>query len=147
MTAHVHDPAVLDNGQRPAAAAPIRRSMTSARPWWVLPVALTAIVVGGLVVTGVLSLSTVIYVGLFGGMILMHTVGHGGHGGHGDDAGRGHSLHGDGADGPDDLSNRSSGAQPGTARSVAGLGQRARADSTTTSETEDHDQRNAHGCH
>lgn len=104
-----------------------------------------AVVVGGLVVAGVVPLSTVLYAGLFGGMILMHLGGQG-HGGHGGGhTGRGHSLHGDGEDETDDLSRRSSGAQAADSGSAAGLDERTRGNSTT-SETDDHDQHRAHGC-
>ena len=151
MTAHVHDPAT-HGGVLPREATPADdASITSSRPRWLVPGVLVAIVIGGLVLAGVLSLSTVLYVGLFGGMILMHVGGHGhgghGHGGHGGGpAGRGHSLHGDGADDPDDLSRRSSGTQPTESGSAAGLDGRARSNSTT-SETDDHDQHSSHGCH
>jgi len=147
MTAPVHDPAKHGDALHPEATPAGGVSMTPSRPRWLLPGLLVAIVVGGLVVAGVVSLSTVLYVSLFGGMILMHAGGHG-HGGHGGGgpAGRGHSLHGDGADDPDDLSRRSSGAQPGESGSTAGLDQRAR-DNSATSETDDHDQHRSHGCH
>lgn len=146
MTAHVHDPAT-HGGVLPGEVTPAEdASMASSRPRWLVPGVLVAIVIGGLVVAGVLSLSTVLYVGLFGGMILMHTGGHG-HGGHGGGpASRNHSLHGDGADDPDDLSRRSSGAQPTEPGSTSGLDQRARSN-PATSETEDHDQHRSHGCH
>src|SRR3972149_3664567 len=61
------------------------------------------------------------------------------------EAGRGHSLHGADADDEEDLSHRSSGAQPGPARSTAEFDPRTLDDTTPMSETEDHDQR-AHGC-
>jgi hypothetical protein len=119
--------------------------MTASRPRWLLPGLVLAIIAGGLVVAGVVSLSTVLYAGLFGGMILMHAGGHG-HGGHGGGHSGGHSLPGDGADDVEDLSRRSSGAQPAESGSAVGLDQRVR-DDTTTSETDDHDQHRAHGCH
>lgn len=144
MTAHVHDPATHGGGMRPEATPADGASTTSSRPRWLVPGLLVAIVVGGLVVAGLLSLSTVLYAGLFGGMILMHAGGHG-HGGHGQ-AGPGHRLHGDQADDTEDLSHRSSGAQPTEPGSAAGLDPRARANSRT-SETQDHDQHNSHGCH
>jgi hypothetical protein len=147
MTAHVHDPATHGGGMRPEATPADAASTTPSRPRWLVPGLLVAIVVGGLVVADVLSLSTVLYAGLFGGMILMHVGGHG-HGGHGGggQAGRGHSLHGDGADAADDLSSRSSGAHRTEPGSTEGLDQRARAN-TTTSETDHHDQHSSHGCH
>ena len=132
---------------RPEATPADGAATASSRPRWLLPGLLVATIVGGLVVVGVISFSTVLYAGLFGGMILMHTGGHG-HGGHGggSDVGRGHGLHGDGTDDADDLSHRSSGAQPGESGSAAGLDQRARSNSTT-GETDDHEQHRSHGCH
>lgn len=120
--------------------------MIASRPRWLLPGLVVAVIVGSLVVAGVVSLSTVFYAGLFGGMMLMHMGGHG-HGGHGGGgAGRGHSLHGDGADDAEVLSRRSSDAQTSEPGSSEGLDQRVRPNSTT-SETDDHDQHNSHGCH
>jgi len=74
MTVHVHD------HEGPDTPAPAAR--TRPRPRWLVPTLIVALVAGGLVITGVLPLSTVLYGGLFGGMILMHVGGHGGHGGH-----------------------------------------------------------------
>jgi hypothetical protein len=73
MTADAHD--------RSMQAGPATRG--SARPRWLLPALIGSAVVGSLVVLGVLSLSAVLYGGLIGGMLLMHTGAHGGHG-HGD---------------------------------------------------------------
>lgn len=153
MTAHVHDPATHGGGA-PAPRATGVPQTTAARPRWLLPGVLVALVAGALVVAGVVSLSTVVYAGLFGGMILMHVGGHG-HGGHGG-AGRGDGGHagggnaggghGAGADEPGDLSRRSSGAQLSGSGSAAGLDDRA-TNEPTTSETEDHDQHTSHGCH
>ena len=146
MTAHVHDPATHSGGMRPGATPTDGASTTSSRPRWLVPSLVVAVVVGGLVVAGVLSLSTVLYAGLFGGMILMHTGGHG-HSGHGGGpAGPGHSLHGDQADDFEDLSQRSSGAQPAESGSSAGLEERAH-NNSESSETDDHDQHSSHGCH
>jgi len=166
MTAHAHDPAQHggSHGEPVDRAAP----STTSRPRWLVPGLVGAAIVGGLVVAGVVPLSTVLYAGLFGGMILMHVGGHGhgghggnsGSGGHGGHAGRGggHGGHGggsaaggpdprsDGADAAADLSARSGGAQPGGSGSLAGLAERAR-DDATTSETEDHDQPRTHSCH
>lgn len=148
MTAHIHDPATHGDEARLPRSAGVP-SIAATRPRWLLPGILVALVAGGLVVAGVVSLSAVLYAGLFGGMILMHMGGHG-HGGHGGagHAGGGHAGggHVDGADEPEDLSRRSSGAQPAEPGFAAGLDQRARDDSTT-SETEDHDQHSSHGCH
>jgi len=104
-------------------------------PRWLLPGLAAGLVVTGLVVAGVLSLSAVLYIGLFGGMLLMHVGRHGGHGGHGGHASR-----------DDDLSHSSPGPQPGRSRSASGLDDRAAGD-PNRSETPDHDQRNAHSCH
>lgn len=83
MTAHVHDQD--DQGAR------ARTARTRARPCWLVPAIIIATVAGGLVVAGVVPLSTVLSAGLFGGMILMHLGGHGSHGSHG-----GHAAHGSG---------------------------------------------------
>ena len=139
MTADAHDPAAhrqpVTNASGPARDAP---SIVTA-PWWLPLVVIGALVLGGLVLMGILSLSALLYAGLFGGMILMHTGGHGGHGG-------GHAVHGAGADDVRDLSGRSSGAQPGESGSKAGLDARAR-NNATTSESDDHDHDRPHGCH
>lgn len=135
MNAHTHLPADHD-----ASAA--------SRPRWLLPGLLGALIVGGLVVAGVVSLTVVLYAGLFGGMILMHVGGHGGHGGHGGNGqvGAGHNLRANGADDGADLSHHSSGAKAPDSGSGAGLDARARTDSTE-SETDEHDQHRSHGCH
>ena len=145
MTAHFHDPATHGLETAPVVRTAVRRSTTFTRPRWLMPGAMVAMAVGALVMAGVLPLSIVLYAALFGGCALMHVVGHGGHGG-GGEAGRGHSLHGADADDEEDLSHRSSGAQPGPARSTAEFDPRTLDDTTPMSETEDHDQR-AHGCH
>jgi len=158
MTAHAHDPGAHQGGPH---AEPVERAAptTTSRPRWLVPGLVGAAIVGGLVVAGVVPLSTVLYAGLFGGMILMHVGGHGhgGHGGHGGQggghrehgggpAGEGRNLRSDGTDAAADLSARSGGAQPRGSGSVAGLDERVRDDSTT-SETEQHDQPRAHSCH
>lgn len=142
MTAHGHDPATHGGGTRPEPAATGGAPMISSRPRWLLPGLLVAIIAGGLVVAGVLSLSTVLYAGLFGGMILMHAGGHG-HGGHG---GGGHGGHGGGTNDAGDLRGRSSDSQPSESGSGARLDERA-ANEPMTSETDDHDQHSSHGCH
>ncbi len=88
MTTHVHD---HDDQE---AASPVGQKR--ARPRWLLPALIVAIVAGGLVLAGIVPLSTVLSAGLFGGMILMHVGGHGGHGGH-----AGHGSGGSGDTGPD----------------------------------------------
>lgn len=142
MTAHVHNSATHGADPRPGVRAPGGGSTVAARPRWLLPGLLVALVVGGLVVAGVVSLSAVLYAGLFGGMILMHAGGHG-HGGHGS---AGHAAHGSGMSPREDLSGGSSDAQPSGSGSSAGLDERAANDSQT-SETERHDQHSSHGCH
>ncbi len=73
----------------------------SGRPRWLGPLAVAAVIAAVLVLAGVVTLSTVFYAGLFGGMILMHVGGHG-HAGHG----AGHEAHdvedSDGTASPDD---------------------------------------------
>lgn len=149
MTAHAHDPAAEELGPNARSATPGRPPITESRPRWLLPGLAVAIVAGALVVAGVVSLSTVMYAGLFGGMLLMHAGGHG-HGGHGGGpASRSHGPHGGGDGGGSDrgnLSRHSSGAQAIETGSVAGLDQRVRED-TMTSENDDHDQHRTHGCH
>lgn len=148
MTAHADDPSVHPRrfgDPSPAAAhPPVRRS----RPRWLLPAVATVVVAAMLVALGVISLSTVLYAGLLGGMVLMHVGGHGGHGGHGGPAGGGPQ------EGPDggttavagDLSGRSSGSQVDERRSSTGSKPR-----TTTvphgNEKDDHDQHSSHACH
>lgn len=142
MTAHVQDPAAHYAGARAGTASSDPGPVLAARPRWLLPGLLITLVAGGLVLTGVMSLSAVLYAGLFGGMILMHTGGHG-HGGHGS---AGHAAHGDETGHREDLSEGSSDAQPRGSGSGAGLEERATTDSTT-SETNNHDQHSSHGCH
>lgn len=144
MTAHAHD----HSTQAPSVPT------GSARPRWLLPALVGAVVVGALVVFGVLSPSAVLYGGLVGGMVLMHAGGHGGHGGHGGGSGQGgqsgHGGHGGAAGGPAsdgvNLSRRSFGSQPSPSTSGEGLDERAPSD-PIGSETHDHDQRSSHSCH
>ena len=108
MTVHAHDPAAQGEHQSPAPAAIDAIATTTARPRWLLPGLAVASIAGALVVAGVLSLSTVLYAGLLGGMLLMHLGGHGGHAGHGSQGSAGvHAGHGGGAT-PDDGDERSS---------------------------------------
>ena len=142
MTAHVHDPATHRTDARSGAVLSGRGPTVAARPRWLLPGLLIALVAGALVVAGVVSLSAVLYAGLFGGMILMHTGGHG-HGGHGS---AGHTAHGGEPSRDEDLSRGSSDTQPPGSGSGVALDERA-AINSATSETERHDQHSAHGCH
>ena len=141
MTAHVHDPAAHGGGTRAYHSAGTASTATT-RPQWLLPGLLIALVAGGLVFLGVLSLSAVLYAGLFGGMILMHAGGHG-HGGHGS---AGHAAHSGATDRAEDLSGGSSDTQAPRSGSAVGLGDRAPTDSATN-ETEHDDQHSSHGCH
>ena len=147
MTAHVHDPAT--HGGRPRPLSSDDAASAPSRPRWLLPGLLIALIAGGLVVAGVVSVSTVLYASLFAGMILMHTGGHGhgghGHGGHAGGVASGHSGHSSGTSDGDDLSRGSSGSQPPESGSVAGLDERAK--ESTRTETERHDQHSSHGCH
>ncbi len=90
MTAHVHDHRSTDwtpdapPADPPADPAPSIEAAERRRPRWLVPAGVAGLIVGGLVVTGVLSPAVVLYGGLAGGCLLMHLVGgHGGHGGHG----------------------------------------------------------------
>jgi hypothetical protein len=97
-----------------------------------VPALLAAAVIATLVVGGVLSLSSVLYAGLFGGMIFMHAGGHG---------------HGGGtADAAERRRQSSSHSQPAQSGSDATLEARA-ADDPMTRENSDHDQHGSHGCH
>lgn len=153
MTMHTHDRAAQDGRTPPGPPTAGGLSTLPARPRWLLPGILVAVVVGGLVIGGVLSPSAVLYAGLFGGMLLMHLGGHGGHGGghagHGGHGGgnAGHGGHGGGTS-PDgaDLSRRSGDSQLPAAGSGSGLDGRAISNSTT-SETHHDDQRTTNACH
>ncbi len=139
MTAHTHHPATRGGGMRAEPATNDDATKTSTRPRWLLPGLAAGIVVSVLAVAGVLSLSTVLYAGLFGGMILMHAGGHGRHGGHGG--------HGSGTTpAVDDLRTPSSGAQVRRSGSSDEID-----DGTLTNEsrneTDDHDKHSSHGCH
>jgi len=144
MTAHAHDPAAV-SGATPESAPDGGASTSPTRPRWLLPGLTIALVAGALVAAGVVPLSTVLYAGLFGGMIFMHVGGHG-HGGHGGGGHGGHAAHSGGTNDTDDLSPGSSGSQPTDPGSAVGLDARAGHDSTD-SETERHDQHSSHGCH
>ncbi len=146
MTAHVHGPSA--HGERGQPDPTTRRGVEgrSTRPRWLLPGLAVGIVAAALVAAGVLSLSIVLYAGLFGGMILMHAGGHGGHGGHG---GRGGARDGGGdltSSDAEDLRERSSGSQSRGSASDGGLDDRAATDGRRN-ETDDHDQHSSHGCH
>lgn len=140
MTAHVHG-STDQGGAATDAAPPSRASATLARPWWLLPGVVAALLVGGLFAAGIVSLSTAAYLGLFGGMLLICMGGHG-HGGHG---GQGHGTHGSAPAENASLSRPSSSPQPSGPGSAAGL--IGEPHDPTTSETKRHDQPSSHGCH
>ncbi len=119
-----------------------RAAPRATAPRWLLPGLTAAVVVAGLVLAGVVPLSAVLYIGLFGGMLLMHAGGHGGHGGGGSARDREDDMPPD----SEDLSHRSHGAQPERSGSTAGLDDRATND-PKASETQDHDEHRSHGCH
>ncbi len=62
---------------------------TASRPRWLLPAIAVAAAAAALLYLGVLTPSSLLTIGLFGGMIGMHLFGHGSHAGHG-----GHEAHG-----------------------------------------------------
>jgi len=138
MTIHVHDPSVdADDSVRGDATATGHPGAAFRRPAWLLPALAIGVVGIGLVVAGVASLTTVLYVGAFGGMLLMHLGGHG-HGGHGNG--------GHGNRGPaDDLSRGSGGSHQQRTGSEDELEDRA-ASQPNRNERHD-DQHRSHGCH
>lgn len=146
MTAQGHDHSMHEAAQRPAIQAARAGAVRQAgQPRWLWPAVAAGLVVTGLVIAGVLSLSTVLYIGLFGGMLLMHAGGHGGHGGSGGHSG--HEDHGGSTTSDTEaLSHGSHGSQSERPGSVAGLDDRATND-PKASETDDHDQHSSHGCH
>ncbi len=52
------------------------------RPRWMYPALAVAAIAAALLYLGIVTPSTLLSIGLFGGMIGMHLFGHGGHGGH-----------------------------------------------------------------
>jgi hypothetical protein len=145
MTAQVHDDPMHEAGQRPAIpAAGAGAVRQTSQPRWLLPGLAIGLVAAGLLLAGVVSLSTVVYAGLFGSMLLMHTGGHGGHGMHGGSAG--HDGHRGSSNSANDLSQHSHGFQSELSGSAAGLDDRA-TNEPTARETDDHDQHSSHGCH
>lgn len=129
--------------QAPRLEAPLGTT----RPRWLLPGLVVGIVLAGLVLAGAVSLSLVVYAGLFGGMILMHLGGHGGHGSHGSHGGpETHQGH-EGGTTPDaeDLSRRSDRSQPGRPGSDEAPDRASI--NPNGNERHDHDQYGSHGCH
>ena len=136
MTTHVHDPAIEERDPgRAGTTATGRPDAAFRRPGWLLPALAIGLLGIGLAVAGVVPLSTVLYAGAFGGMLLMHLGGHG-HGGHG----------GQGNAGPaDDLSRGSGGAHQHRTGSRDGLDDRA---ASQPNQNESHDEKHrSHGCH
>jgi hypothetical protein len=113
-----------------------------------LPAGAAAVVLFALVALGVISLSTVLYAGLLGGMVLMHVGGHGGHSGHSRpvDGGPHRRLGVGTAAVTDDLSERSARSQPDDPRATAGSDPRTTTD-PDRNEKHDHDQHSSHACH
>lgn len=125
MTAHVHDHASLADRDRSGPAADGHAATAPSRPRWLVPGLGIGLLAAALVVAGVLSFSTVIYAGLFGGMILMHLGGHGAHGGQAAHSG-GNGEHGEAtARDTEDLRQPSSGAQASASGSDDRLDDRA----------------------
>ena len=138
MNAHLHDPAVGPDRDR------IGPAVARALPWWVLPGLAVGLIAIGLVVAGVLPISTVIYAGLFGGMIFLHVGGHGGHGSHGSHGS--HGGHEGGLSRDEDLSRGSGDSHRGQPGLADGLDDRA-SDDRTRDEMDDDDQHSSHACH
>lgn len=132
-TTHHHDPAGRD--PRATVEAPLEPMPTaSPRPRWMVPALAAGLIGLGLVTAGVISMSSLIYFGLVGGMLLMHLGGHG-HGVHGGGAGHGTSL-----------SQRSDDTQPAAPGSHA----EGSVDEPVTHnahETNDHDRHPSSSCH
>ena len=145
MTAHVHDPAttpVDDAGDGPVGSS--SREM-STRPRWLMPGIAVGVVVAGLVLAGVISLSTALYGAMFGGMLLMHLGGHGMHGAHG---GGGHGGHrSGGSSGGRASSEPQRMSQPDEPGSAADESGDRGPDDGPGIEAPQHDQRGSHGCH
>lgn len=141
MTTHSHDHSAgpAEAPRRSTASDPPR--LWPGQPRWLVPGLAALLVAIGLVVAGVLSASTLLYVGLFGGMLFMHLGGHGGHGSHGT-----HGTHGDEGTDAKDLTQRSGSSQPAVPGSHHGLDDRA-SSKENQSETTNDDQNHSHGCH
>jgi hypothetical protein len=77
MSAHAQDPIVA--GDVAPAAAPSDTAMSRTRPRWLVPAVIIALIAGGLVITGTLPPTVILYAGLLGGCALMHLFGHGKH--------------------------------------------------------------------
>jgi hypothetical protein len=146
MTAHAHDPSMHPVDE--AVDAPTGDTTaggTSTRPRWLMPGIAVGVVVAGLVLAGVVSLSTAVYAAMFGGMLLMHLGGHGMHGGHGVGGHAGHAGGGS-SDGPAPSEPQRM-ARPDEPGSAAGESGDGGPDEGPGIEAPQHDQRGSHGCH
>jgi len=143
MTTHVHHPSSNGDARRSDSTATKPAQSGPTRPRWLLPGLAAAFVAAGLVVAGVVSLTTMFYVVVFGGMLVMHLGGHGhGHGG----GHVGHGGRGSASTSEDhDLSRRSGGSQP--PHSALGDGLDDRAFGPKPKRQDDDDQHSPHGCH
>jgi hypothetical protein len=145
MTAHVQDPSMPVGEAIDTHPGDTRAGRTSTRPRWLVPGIAVGVVVAGLVLAGVVSLSTALYAGLFGGMLVMHLGGHGMHGGHGGGGHGGPPGGGSSSDGraPSKPQRMSQPDEPGS------LGETGNVDPDEGPgiETPQHDQRGSHGCH
>ena len=145
MTAHAQGPSmhpVDDAVDAPTGAT--GAGGTSTRPRWLLPGLAVGVVVAGLAVAGVVSLSTALSAGLFGGMLLMHLGGHGMHGGHG---GGGHTGHADGGSPEGRASSQPPHASQPVEPDSAGDTRHEGSDDGRGNKARQHDQRGSHGCH
>ena len=144
MTAHADDHSVHATERPPTGGRP--RTVERRGPFD--PVGSRPIggrlALGGMVLADGVSLPTVVYAGMLGGMILMHLGGQGGQGGHG----RQGEPHGRGGTTPDaeDLSHRSHRAQLGRPGSDEAPEDRASIN-PNGNERHDHGQHSSHGCH
>jgi hypothetical protein len=96
-------------------AAPGEGRIRQARSPWLLPGIAVGIAATVLVITSVISVTTLVYVGVIGGMLLMH-LGHGAHGGQGAQGGQGghggQGLDGSGDSGKPEVDRASSADRP-----------------------------------
>lgn len=139
MSAHVHDGSIRpDRRQAPAGGG--GAGARPALPRWLLPGLAVATVAAGLVAAGVVPLSTMLFVALIGGMVLMHAGGHGGHGAHGAHGDRHDTGQGD----ADDPRRRSAALPEGAEPSRRATEDVAPDDG---SEGDDDDRRTSGGCH
>ncbi len=134
-----------DGPPEAGAGSAVRRARRSR---WLVPAVAAVALVLGLVLAGIVPLSTVIYAGLFGGMILMHIGGHG-HGGHGHAVGREAARPTEAAaerSDAADLREPSADAQRRPIRSTRTLDRRA-AHTHTLGETNEHGEHPSRCCH